>query len=295
MHNESSILVSVPEFAARTSLSARHVWRLIREHKIPSHLVGRRRVIPIDPALEALIANDTSRAARKSEGMQMASMSVIPDDDWGSIHGTDKVQGGALIGETDNGGRLQFVCPTCRELEIITRLAGVSNNFVECNHINSNSEIPHFAVTVFEVHCRWCGLADHFKIHCDQHGKDWPGTPLPQPQSRRARRPDEPRTAPILIVNKTDLHRISEKPCRIIRLESFTDYLNLLCPLCGASVGGGYSRMVAAVRDSESKPRWGNLIGIGAFHFEARCLRECGFVGDFTIPVANQTLRLLEW
>jgi excisionase family DNA binding protein len=55
MHNQGSILVSVPEFAARTSLSARHIWRLIRERRIPSHLVGRRRVIPLVPALNALL------------------------------------------------------------------------------------------------------------------------------------------------------------------------------------------------------------------------------------------------
>ncbi len=76
MHNETSILVSVPEFAARTSLSARHIWRLIQEHKLPSHLVGRRRVIPLDPAIEALIAIDTSRVTPESKGMQMAWVPV---------------------------------------------------------------------------------------------------------------------------------------------------------------------------------------------------------------------------
>ena len=90
MHNQTSILVSVPEFAARTSLSARHVWRLIREHKIPSHRVGRRRVIPLDPAVEALMANHTSRVAPKSEIMQMAWIPIISDGDWPSIHGTEK-------------------------------------------------------------------------------------------------------------------------------------------------------------------------------------------------------------
>jgi excisionase family DNA binding protein len=65
MHNEAAILVSVPEFAARTSLSARHVWRLICEHKIPSHRVGRRRLIPLRPALDALLANQTDEIAGK--------------------------------------------------------------------------------------------------------------------------------------------------------------------------------------------------------------------------------------
>jgi excisionase family DNA binding protein len=55
MNDSDPILVSVSDFAARTSLSARHIWRLIQEHKIPSHLVGRRRVIPLGPALDALL------------------------------------------------------------------------------------------------------------------------------------------------------------------------------------------------------------------------------------------------
>ena len=72
MHDRDSILVSVPEFAAKTSLSTRHVWRLISAGRIPSFRVGRRRIIPIDPALEALRANDTSIAAPGNEGTQMA-------------------------------------------------------------------------------------------------------------------------------------------------------------------------------------------------------------------------------
>ncbi len=63
MHDEASNFVSVPEFAARTSLSARHVWRLVREHKIPSHLIGRRRIIPLGPALDALL--DAERPAER--------------------------------------------------------------------------------------------------------------------------------------------------------------------------------------------------------------------------------------
>ena len=87
MHNQSSILVSVAEFSAQTSLSTRHIWRLIKEHKIPSLRVGRRRVIPLDPALEALIAIDTSRVSPTSDGVQMAWIPVIVDEDWGaSMH-----------------------------------------------------------------------------------------------------------------------------------------------------------------------------------------------------------------
>ena len=70
MHNHGSALVSVAAFAAKTSLSTRQIWRLIKEHKIPSHRVGRRRVIPLEPAIEALIEIDTSRVTPKSESMR---------------------------------------------------------------------------------------------------------------------------------------------------------------------------------------------------------------------------------
>ena len=54
MNHSDPILVSVSDFAARTSLSARHVWRLVARRQIPSHLIGRRRVIPLESAINAL-------------------------------------------------------------------------------------------------------------------------------------------------------------------------------------------------------------------------------------------------
>ena len=46
--------VSVPEFASRTSLSARAVWRLIMSNSIPSLRVGSRRLVPLDAAMAAI-------------------------------------------------------------------------------------------------------------------------------------------------------------------------------------------------------------------------------------------------
>lgn len=63
--SERATWVSVEQFATQTSLSTRHVWRLIAERRIPSHLVGRRRVIPLGPALDALTTDETHVAAGK--------------------------------------------------------------------------------------------------------------------------------------------------------------------------------------------------------------------------------------
>ena len=57
--SERATWVSVEQFATQTSLSTRHVWRLIAERRIPSYRVGRRRVIPLDLALDALTTNET--------------------------------------------------------------------------------------------------------------------------------------------------------------------------------------------------------------------------------------------
>ena len=292
MHDHGSILVSVPEFAAQTSLSVRHVWRLISAGQIPSLRVGRRRIIPIDSALEALRANETSVAAPRSESMQMAWIPVIADEDWCLIHGSDKVRGGALKGETDDGSRLHFICPGC-DTGLITHLAGVSNDFVEWGYISSDNDIPPTSICVFEVHCWYCGLADHFKIPVDQHAKYWPGKPLPQSQSRRARRPDEPRTAPIQIVSEEDTSRVDRKCRPTLRTCTHTDYLDFNCPSCDFILRGGGTRLVSAVTDSQPIQS-GGVIPIVEFRFEISCRAKCGFVGDFTIPVADQMLRLLE-
>lgn len=54
----SSVFVSVPEFAARTSLSVRQVWRLISNHGLPTLRVGRRRLVRLSEAIDALESLD---------------------------------------------------------------------------------------------------------------------------------------------------------------------------------------------------------------------------------------------
>ncbi len=48
------VLASIPEFARRTGLSARTIWRLVDNGSIPSLRVGRRRLVPCDDAIAAL-------------------------------------------------------------------------------------------------------------------------------------------------------------------------------------------------------------------------------------------------
>jgi len=45
---------SVEEFAQRTSLSARSIWRLVAAGRLPSLSVGRRRLIPLAEGIDAL-------------------------------------------------------------------------------------------------------------------------------------------------------------------------------------------------------------------------------------------------
>ncbi len=46
--------VSVEDFAIRTSLSVRSVWRLVQQNQLPSLRVGRRRLLPLNEALDAI-------------------------------------------------------------------------------------------------------------------------------------------------------------------------------------------------------------------------------------------------
>jgi len=55
--------VSVGDFATATSLSARSVWRLLAEGRLPSIRVRRRRLIPFAAALAAVRDLGESRAA----------------------------------------------------------------------------------------------------------------------------------------------------------------------------------------------------------------------------------------
>ena len=56
MQRQSPLLASVPLFAELTSQSARAVWRQVARGEIPSFKLGRRRLIPVDTALAALVA-----------------------------------------------------------------------------------------------------------------------------------------------------------------------------------------------------------------------------------------------
>lgn len=61
--------VSVPEFAARTSLSVRQVWRLIGKQQLPAIHIGRRRLVKFDEgvrALEHLASEERERDATLS-------------------------------------------------------------------------------------------------------------------------------------------------------------------------------------------------------------------------------------
>jgi predicted RNA-binding Zn-ribbon protein involved in translation (DUF1610 family) len=223
----------------------------------------------------------------------MAWTPVTTDASWHLIHGTPKVAYGAMKGETDDRNRLRFTCPNC-DTELFTRLKGVSNNFVEWRHVAADSDIRPMPIAVFEVHCGYCDIADHFKIMCEQHEENWPGKALPPSQSRRARRSDEPSTAPIPVVIEDTLDRKSGISCRPLRVETSTDYVGFYCPQCSAFLRGGGARLVVAVADLESMPWKRNLISIEAFYFEVCCGSECGFFGDFTIPVTGQLLRSVE-
>ncbi len=54
MHEHEPMYVSIDGFAARTSLSSRAVWQLIKAGNIPALKIGKRRLIPLAEALEAL-------------------------------------------------------------------------------------------------------------------------------------------------------------------------------------------------------------------------------------------------
>ena len=45
---------SVDSFSERTSLSTRAVWEMIRSGQLPSLKIGKRRLIPLAEAIEAL-------------------------------------------------------------------------------------------------------------------------------------------------------------------------------------------------------------------------------------------------
>ncbi len=75
--------VSVPEFAARTSLSVRQVWRLISHHDLPTLRVGRRRLIRLDEGVRALEDIGSSQAksnfmANSSEELPAMNQPPIP-------------------------------------------------------------------------------------------------------------------------------------------------------------------------------------------------------------------------
>jgi hypothetical protein len=251
---------------------------------------SRRRILSDsrDPEVFA----DARIVVPRSPAATLAQLPIIPDDRWHLISGTEKVQGGALKGGTYGNNRRFFPCPQCGT-KLPTRLVGVSDDFTEWKPIGPNSDRCPMAISVFAVECSNCEFLDHFKMPSDQHGKYWTGDPLPQAQSRRVSRTAAPTQAVTRIIRKEDLDQIAEKLHSNLRVETDTDYIGIYCPLCDAFLCGGGSRMVAAIEDPGSKLTSGNLISISAFLFELCCGPECGFVGNFLIPVTGQTLQLI--
>ena len=232
-----------------------------------------------------------SRCDFPSEHLRTAKLPIIPDDRWAFYHGTEKIIGGALKGETACSNRLTFFCSQCKNT-LRTHLVGVSDDFTGWKPNGPNSDRCPISISVWSVYCPDCGLSDHFKFPNDQHGMFWTGDPLPHAQSHRVSLATALTEPVIPVIRKEDLDPITDKFCQFLQAEPDTDYLCVYCPQCGGFMRGGGSRMVAAVRDSESKPRQGNLISISEFLFEMRCESKCGFVGNFLIPVIGQTLRL---
>lgn len=286
--SERATWVSVEQFATQTSLSTRHVWRLIAERRIPSYRVGRRRVIPLGPALDALRGNGTSVAAPKSHATTMAQLPIPLDHQWELLRATEKVTGGALRGETDEKNHLHFSCPEC-DCRLHTRLACVSDDFAEREHNGSDWDVLPRAVVVIEVQCPDCQLIDHFTIPCDQHGKFRNRAPLPETDSRH-----EPLTpldpwALIPVVGEEDVDPGSVTPIPALRVETDNDNLVFNCPITGTSSRENKFRLVEAVLNRTVGP-YGDLVPISGFRFEWQCGPGCGCTGEFIIPVISQEL-----
>jgi hypothetical protein len=230
----------------------------------------------------------------RSESLELITMAQLPiiyDDHWHLNHGTEKASGGALKGETDGNNRLSFPCPQCGT-KLLTRLAGVSDDFTEWKPIGSNSESPPTPVAVFKINCLNCGLADCFKIICHQHRKFGMRAPLSQAQSRRVSSTTVRAKALTPVIREEDVDRKSA-PFPALRVATDTDYLCFHGPQqCECFLCNGF-RLVAAVLDPESQPKNGNLESISGFQFEWCCGGSCGCAGDFVIPVTGQTLQLI--
>jgi hypothetical protein len=231
----------------------------------------------------------------RSESLELITMAQLPivfADRWHLNHGTEKVSGGALKGETDVNNRLSFPCPQCGT-RLLTRLAGVSDDFTEWKPGEPNSDCPPTPVSVFEIKCLNCQLVDHFKILCHQHRKFGMRSPLPKPQSRRVSSTTVRPQALIPVIQDEDLDPISEKSYRSLCVETDTDYLCFHGPRpYEFKLYNGF-RLVAAVLDPGSKPKKGNLASISGFQFEWCCITEDWCVGNFLIPVTGQTLQLI--
>lgn len=63
VHNPSNnrlLAYSIADFAARLSVSERHVWRLVKTGQIASIKLGRRRLIPRNSVTQMLTERATS-------------------------------------------------------------------------------------------------------------------------------------------------------------------------------------------------------------------------------------------
>ena len=156
--------VSVPRLSELTSLSIRQVWRLVRRGDVPSLKVGRRRLVPLKEAIQAIrMINRPRKEGSSNRGG--VKIPLIPDEEWGFLHGKN-VKHGALKAHTDTD-YLVFSCPECG-----THLrggAGISLVGVSADFDSGNAQdVP---VMVFRIKCIACGLIDHFKIAIDQYGR----------------------------------------------------------------------------------------------------------------------------
>ncbi len=156
--------VSVPRLSELTSLSIRQVWRLVRRGDVPSLKVGRRRLVPLKEAIQALRMINRPREEGSSNRGEV-KIPIIPDEEWGLFHGKN-VKHGALKAHTDTD-YLVFSCPECG-----THLCGGAGILLLGGSSSFGSgkseDVP---VLIFQIHCIACGLIDHFKIAIDQYGR----------------------------------------------------------------------------------------------------------------------------
>ena len=76
MSYKDTLYVSVNEFAHMVGLSSRTVWRLVAVDCLPSLLIGRRRLLPIEASIAAL----ERCGSPSSVSLEVSSQNKIPTD-----------------------------------------------------------------------------------------------------------------------------------------------------------------------------------------------------------------------